>query len=145
MPRTRICPQCGSKRFPEQAQGLCPCCVQRILTQLDAAEPDSEWRTDGKAPPLAALARKKAIMKTSQVILAIMLMAALARPAQTAQVNRTLPKVEPPKATLEFSANPTTQEIFHARVFEEPLVPIGGEPGADQNAALAAALLGYAR
>ena len=59
--------------------------------------------------------------------------------------NRTLPKVNPPKAGLEFSANPTTQEIYRARVFEEPLVPIGGEPTADENAALAAALLGYAK
>ena len=50
-------------------------------------------------------------------------------------VNRTLPKVSPPKTGLEFSANPTTQEIFRARVFEEPLVPIGGEPSADENAA----------
>src|SRR5262245_30269164 len=59
--------------------------------------------------------------------------------------NRTLPKVEPPKETLEFSATPTVQEIFRARLFEEPLVPIGGEPSADENAALAIALLGYAK
>src|SRR6185503_6171665 len=59
--------------------------------------------------------------------------------------NRTLPNVSPPKAGLEFSANPTTQEIFRARVFEEPLVPIGGDPTAEENAALAAALLGYAK
>jgi len=43
--------------------------------------------------------------------------------------NRTLPKIKPPKTGLEFSADPTTQEISRARVFEEPLVPIGGEPG----------------
>src|ERR1043166_6983759 len=61
------------------------------------------------------------------------------------QVNRTLPKVSPPKLGLEFSVNPTTQEIFRARVFEEPLVPIGGEPSAEENAALADALLGYAK
>src|SRR5205814_9661350 len=59
--------------------------------------------------------------------------------------NRTLPNVQPLKTGLEFSANPTTQELFRARVFEEPLVPIGGEPGADENAALATALLGYAK
>jgi hypothetical protein len=46
---------------------------------------------------------------------------------------------------MEFSATPTVQEIFRARVFEEPLVPIGGEPTAAENAALAAALLGYAK
>lgn len=60
-------------------------------------------------------------------------------------VNRTVPKVFPPKTGLEFSANPTIQEIFRARVFEEPLVPIGGQPSADENAALTAALLGYAK
>lgn len=59
--------------------------------------------------------------------------------------NRTVPKVEPPNAGLEFSARPTSQEIFRARVFEEPLVPIGGEPSAEENAALVGALLGYAK
>lgn len=59
--------------------------------------------------------------------------------------NRTLPKVSPPKTGLEFSAHPTTQEISQARVFEELLVPIGGNPSAEENAVLAAALLGYAK
>ncbi len=59
--------------------------------------------------------------------------------------NRTLPKVVPPKTRLEFSARPTTQEIFRARIFEEPLVPIGGEPTTDENLALVGALLGYAQ
>lgn len=57
----------------------------------------------------------------------------------------TVPQLEPPKAALEFSASPTTQELFRARVFEEPLVPIGGEPNAAENSALAAALLGYSQ
>ena len=61
------------------------------------------------------------------------------------KVNRTVPKVSSPKTGLEFSPSPTTQEIFRARVFEEPLVPVGGEPNADENATLAAALLGYAK
>ena len=59
--------------------------------------------------------------------------------------NRTLPKVAPPKTGLEFSAKPTTQEISRARVFEEPLAPVGGEPSVAENTALAAALLGYAK
>jgi hypothetical protein len=59
--------------------------------------------------------------------------------------NRTLPKVEPPKTALEFSAKPSPPEIFRARIFEEPLVPLGGEPSAAENAALAAALLGYSK
>lgn len=59
--------------------------------------------------------------------------------------NRTLPKVEPPKAGLEFSASPTVDELFRARVFAEPLVPIGGKPTAGENSDLAAALLGYSK
>jgi RHS repeat-associated protein len=65
-------------------------------------------------------------------------------PTALVNVNRTVPQAAPPKTTLEFSASPTTQELFRARIFQEPLVPIGGEPGVDENAALAAALLGYA-
>lgn len=60
------------------------------------------------------------------------------------KVNRTTPRVDPPKTGLSFSAQPTVQEIFRARVFEEPLVPIGSEPSAEENAALAAALVDYA-
>jgi len=59
--------------------------------------------------------------------------------------NRTLPKVEPPKTVLEFSASPTVEEIFRAHVFQEPLVVVGGEPTAAENSALAAALLAYAK
>ena len=66
-------------------------------------------------------------------------------PAKVVQINRAVPNVEPPKTTLEFSASPTIQEISRARVFEEPLVPIGGEPSANENVALAAALLSYAK
>jgi hypothetical protein len=53
--------------------------------------------------------------------------------------------VSPPKSGLEFSTNPTAEEIYRARVFEEPLVPIGGESSAEENAALATALVGYAK
>jgi hypothetical protein len=60
-------------------------------------------------------------------------------------VNRTVPKVDPPRSALEFSATPTEDEFFRARVFAEPLVPIGGKPTASENSALAAALLGYAK
>jgi RHS repeat-associated protein len=58
--------------------------------------------------------------------------------------NRTVPKVTPPKSGLEFSAQPTTQEISEAWVFEERLVPIG-EPTVEENAAMAAALLTYSK
>jgi hypothetical protein len=59
--------------------------------------------------------------------------------------NRTVPTVAPPPHGLEFSASPTASEISRARVFEEPLIPVGGQPSAAENAALAAALLGYAQ
>jgi len=71
-----------------------------------------------------------------------------AKPDQLAapvKVNRTIPKVEPPKTALEFSKSPTAPEIFRARIFEEPLVPVGGEATPAENAALAAALLGYSK
>jgi RHS repeat-associated protein len=61
------------------------------------------------------------------------------------KVNRTVPKVHPAATTPHFSANPAAVEFFRIRIFEEPLVPIGGEPTANENKALAAALLGYAR
>src|SRR4051812_19984702 len=44
-----------------------------------------------------------------------------------------------------FSAHPTPEDIFLARCFEEPLVPIGTDPTPAENAALAAALQAYAK
>src|SRR5262249_32074413 len=44
---------------------------------------------------------------------------------------------------MNLSANPNTQEIYQARLFEEPLAPIGADPTPAENTALAAALLGY--
>jgi RHS repeat-associated protein len=44
---------------------------------------------------------------------------------------------------LTLPANPTSQDIFRARIFEEPLVPGGAEPTAEENAAFAAALVAY--
>ena len=67
------------------------------------------------------------------------------RPALSVQANRAVPKAEPPETVLEFSANPTEEEFFRARVFAEPMVPIGGTPTAEENADLASALLGYAK
>ena len=42
--------------------------------------------------------------------------------------------------SLAFPANPTAEDIFRARIFEEPLVPMGAEPTAKENADFAAAL-----
>src|SRR4051794_39887770 len=44
-----------------------------------------------------------------------------------------------------FSHNPTSEEIFYAHLFEEPLVPIGADPTPAENAALARALTAYAK
>lgn len=37
--RTKICPQCRVSYFLEEIQGLCPRCLCRMLTRLDAEEP----------------------------------------------------------------------------------------------------------
>jgi RHS repeat-associated protein len=47
------------------------------------------------------------------------------------------------KTGLYFSATPSKEDIGRARVFEEPLIPVGGEPTASENTDLAAALVGY--
>src|ERR1041385_3433475 len=55
----------------------------------------------------------------------------------------------PPPGTVPqfptFSRNPTTDEIIAARVFEEPLVPMWGDPTDAENKALALALVAFAR
>jgi RHS repeat-associated protein len=54
----------------------------------------------------------------------------------------------PPPGTipqfLSFSTHPTTVEITHARIFQEPLVPCDGAPSQDENDALANALVAFA-
>src|SRR5262249_35193557 len=41
------------------------------------------------------------------------------------------------------SLRPTIQEVFAARIFEEPLVPIGPDPTPSENAALSRSLAAY--
>jgi hypothetical protein len=65
--------------------------------------------------------------------------------AAPVKVNRTVPTVQSPKGGLQFSAKPTLDEIFRARIFAEPLVPIGGQPSEAENAALASALTSYSK
>jgi hypothetical protein len=60
-------------------------------------------------------------------------------------VNRRVPTVTPPPSEPQFSAAPTVQEIFRARVFGEPVVPVGGVPTAGENLVLARALLALHR
>ena len=52
---------------------------------------------------------------------------------------------QPQSGCLTFSKVPTKEEIVRARVFEVSLVPVGDEPSAEENSALAAALAGYAQ
>ena len=84
-------------------------------------------------------------MNMLQPTLAILLLGATALSEEVTKPNRTLPSVTPPKTALEFSPNPTSEEIYRSRVLEEPLVPIGSVPSAEENAALAGALLRYAK
>jgi RHS repeat-associated protein len=65
--------------------------------------------------------------------------ATLPPPPPRVKVNKTLPRVEPPPLSPRFSPQPTREELFRARVFEEPLVPLGADAPAE-NAALAEAL-----
>jgi tetratricopeptide (TPR) repeat protein len=44
-----------------------------------------------------------------------------------------------------FSGSPNAEEIHRSRLFEEPLVPIGPDPGPKENAALAKALANYSQ
>jgi hypothetical protein len=57
-------------------------------------------------------------------------------------VNRTVPLVAMPPSRPVFSQVPTDAEILRARVFPEPLVPVGASTS-DENVALGAALLAF--
>jgi RHS repeat-associated protein len=66
--------------------------------------------------------------------------------AAAVSMNRSGSHLKAQRATLAFSAQPTTEEeISRARVFVDPLEPVGGEPSPSDNAALADALRGYAQ
>jgi YD repeat-containing protein len=58
-------------------------------------------------------------------------------------VNRTVPSVTSVPSFPVFSATPRDEEITRARVFEEPLVPLGGVTNIVENRQLAEALLAY--
>ena len=54
-------------------------------------------------------------------------------PPPQVTVNRTLPHVEPVPLYAVFSEAPTAEEITKARVFGEPIFPIGGTPTPKEN------------
>jgi hypothetical protein len=85
-----------------------------------------------------------------QVVLGIPIarLEAAERPAVSAapaaiRVNRTVPSVDPVPARPVFSAWPTEEELFKARVFEEPLVVAMGRATPEEKRALARAILTY--
>src|SRR5580692_6851664 len=49
-----------------------------------------------------------------------------------------------PANKLHFTQQPNDSEISAARVFDEPLIPMGGQPTDEENRALAEALTRYA-
>jgi RHS repeat-associated protein len=59
------------------------------------------------------------------------------------KVNRALPSFTAHSNAPVFSSPPTDQEISRARVFEEPLFPIGGKTTSEENQLLAKALTVY--
>jgi hypothetical protein len=68
---------------------------------------------------------------------------ASATPEQTIRLNRTVPQVTAAALTPQFSADPTDDELFHARIFEEPLIPSDAPAVSGENQALARALQAY--
>ena len=66
-----------------------------------------------------------------------------ATPPKTVKVNRTLPKIKAAPLWPVFSENPTDTEIIRARVFGEPLIPLGGPAPVDENRDLGNALLAF--
>lgn len=59
--------------------------------------------------------------------------------------NRKLPEVEPVPAFARLSANPSRKELEAARFFSEPMLAIGGEPSAQETAAVGKALTAFQR
>src|SRR5438128_1992280 len=98
------------------------------------------WRIDSRT----FVRRQRRILRALSLIglLTLCVQAEMAGP--TVRTSRTSLQAEA-KTVLEGVASPTPQDFFRAHLFEEPLIPIGGEPTADENAALAAALSAYAR
>jgi len=61
------------------------------------------------------------------------------------KANRTPPRAIALPSTPAFSSTPTDLELRQARVFEEPLIPIGRATTPEENSALAAGIMAYFR
>lgn len=68
-----------------------------------------------------------------------------APPAAPVTVNRRVPEIAPVPAYAELSASPSSEAVTRARVFSEPLLPVGGAPTPEGNAGLARAIESYQR
>ena len=84
-------------------------------------------------------------LTSALVVAAVLTPGPAASARDNSKGNHSLPGVQPPPAVLAFTSSPTSEELFRAHVFEEPLVPVGGEPSAGDNAALAQALARFAQ
>jgi RHS repeat-associated protein len=65
--------------------------------------------------------------------------------APAVNVNRSVPAVKPAPSYPLYSTKPTTDEIRRARVFGEPIVPVGAAPSDDDNKEVAAGLDAFLR
>ena len=70
------------------------------------------------------------------ILLASLVVACAQSSAKAATVER---------PALKLPSNPSTEDLCRARLFEEPLVPVGDQPNAAENAALANALAQFSR
>ena len=95
-----------------------------------AATPISAGASEGEESGEAALAK-------------LQIESFVPTPPEPVQVNKTAPKVDPPPQYPTFSPIPTDEELFHARVFGEPLIPEAGEMNASENQALGQAITTY--
>jgi RHS repeat-associated protein len=69
--------------------------------------------------------------------------AAPADPTKGIKVNRSVPKITPPKRA-KFSNEPQDSEFANTRVFSEPLLPVGPKTTTTENKALAKAITAFA-
>jgi hypothetical protein len=95
----------------------------------------------GWAVPVGAAAPTRPVRSADAAAPAMRSLASPSPP--TIQPNRRVPSVKPVPLAPTFSATPTAGEIYDARVFEEPLVPVNGTPTPEETQALARALGAY--
>lgn len=101
--------------------------AQVLLAVPTSAAPPSEVLSAASSNPTAEAADETTSAPT---------------PAQV-DVNRTRPQVQRPPLYPVFSRVASDEEIFRARVFGEPLNPVGGSGTAPENQALSAAIMTY--